>query len=147
MPNIPSSHIKEAEFPNEIPTSQMARRPEAMRPPVVHHTPARKNLPIKSDEILTSLTLKAAAEPARRVAMASFILLVLFRWIGIPIDLRSNKRGRALLGFRCFSLKTDACSLLMRCRRTVDFASTTHLSPFFTLFTRYWALTPLLNPK
>lgn len=27
MPNIPSSHIKEAEFPNEIPTSQMARRP------------------------------------------------------------------------------------------------------------------------
>ena len=83
MPIIPSSHIKEAEFSNKIPTSQVGPNPapDDMRPPVVDHTPARNNTPIESDEILTSLTLKAAAEPARRAAMASFILLVLFRWI------------------------------------------------------------------
>ena len=83
MPNISFESYQRSRISQQDPdvTSGPTPHNDAMRPPVVDHTAARNNPPIKSDEILTSLTLKAAAEPARRAAMASFILLVLFRWI------------------------------------------------------------------
>ena len=66
-------------------------------PPVVTQRDSVKKIHSPTTN-LTSLTLKAAAEPARRAAMASFILVVLF-YLDIDLKVTTNVEGRRV-GFR-----------------------------------------------